>query len=183
MKLRVSLFAFFFLVAAMPAVAQVSLTALNVATPTQTFDTLANTGTANAWTDNSTIPGWYAKDSVAPLTYRAGDGSTSNGALYSFGTGTNTDRALGSVGSGTTNTVFWGVLLQNDTGGTITSLDVAYAGEQWRDGGGATPSVAQTVTFSYVTGNPASTDFTVAGTGVSTLDFASPVLAPLRQLH
>ena len=176
MKLRQCLFASVFLIAALPAFAgPVLLTTLDAATSTQTFDTLANTGTANAWTDDSTIPGWYAKDSVSPLTYRAGDGSTNNGAMYSFGTGTTTDRALGSIGSGTTNTVFWGVLLQNDTGGPITSLDVAYTGEQWRDGGGATPSVAQTVTFSYVTGNPASTDLTLAGTGISALDFTSPV--------
>ncbi|HEX8153593.1 MAG TPA: hypothetical protein VF698_10725, partial [Thermoanaerobaculia bacterium] len=42
-----------------PAWAQVSLT--SNATVTQTVDSLASSGTANPWTDNTTIPGWYAQ--------------------------------------------------------------------------------------------------------------------------
>ena len=66
---------------------------------TENFDTLASTGTGIAWTDNSTIPGWYS----TRTTYNSGTGSSNAGALYSFGVaGTNavTDRALGSVASG-----------------------------------------------------------------------------------
>jgi uncharacterized repeat protein (TIGR01451 family) len=173
MKLRVSLFAFFFLVAALPAVAQVSLTALDAAYM-QNFDTLPQTGAGNAWADNSTITGWYAKRTAGTLAINAADGSSNAGALYSFGSTGGSDRALGSIGSGSTGTVYWGVRLQNNTGGTITSLDVAYTGEQWRDGGAAAGSLAQTATFSYVTGNPVSTDLSIGGTGVSALDFTSP---------
>ena len=75
-----------------------SITALGVPL-TENFDTLASTGTAITWADNSTIPGW----SSTRATYNSGTGSSTTGALYSFGVaGTNpvTDRALGSVASG-----------------------------------------------------------------------------------
>ena len=105
---------------------------------TENFDTLAQTGTNIAWTDNTTIPGWY---STRP-TYNSGTGSSNTGALYSFGVaGTNpvTDRALGSVGSGTTGTIYQAARLTNNTGSTITSLDISYIGEQWRNGGTSIP--------------------------------------------
>src|SRR4029079_19694160 len=98
---------------------------------TENFDTLALAGTNLAWTDNTTIPGWYS----TRATYNSGTGSSSTGALYSFGVeGTNpvTDRALGSVVSGGTGPVFQAARLTNNTGATITSLDISYVGEQWR---------------------------------------------------
>jgi endonuclease G len=125
-----------------------SLTALGVPL-TENFDTLASTGTGIAWTDNSTIPGWYS----TRATYNSGAGSSTTGALYSFGVaGTNpvTDRALGSVASGTTTTVYQAARLTNNTGTTITSLDISYFGEQWRNGGNTTP---HTLTFQYQVAN------------------------------
>ncbi len=112
-----------------------SLTALGVPL-VENFDTLAQTGTGIVWTDNSTIPGWYS----TRTTYNSGTGSSNAGALYSFGVaGTNpvTDRALGSVASSGTGTVFQAARLTNNTGATITSLDISYVGEQWRNGGNA----------------------------------------------
>ncbi|HEU4663192.1 MAG TPA: ExeM/NucH family extracellular endonuclease, partial [Dokdonella sp.] len=156
---------------ATPSFAQVSLTALD--TPySQDFNTLPVSGTGNAWTNGSTLPGWYAQRN-GTLAINAGDGSSNAGALYSFGSGTTAERALGSVGSGSTSTVYWGVRLQNDTGATITSLDVAYTGEQWRNGGNTN---AHTAAFSYATGTPVSTDLSTAGTAVTELDFTSPVV-------
>jgi uncharacterized protein len=147
---------------------------------TESFDTLASTGTGIAWTDNTTIAGWYS----SRVTYNSGTGSSNTGALYSFGiAGTNpvTDRALGSVGSGGTGTVFWGVRFVNNTGNTITSLDVNYVGEQWRTGGSstATPSVAQTADFQYQVANAgAITGANAPTTGwldQDALDFTSPI--------
>ena len=117
---------------------------------TENFDTLASAGTGIAWADNSTIPGWYSTRTA----YNSGTGSSNTGALYSFGVaGTNpvTDRALGSVASGGTGTVFQAARLTNNTGGAITSLDVSYTGEQWRNGGNAT---AHTLTFQYQVAAP-----------------------------
>ena len=147
---------------------------------TESFDTLASTGTGLVWTDNATIPGWYS----SRVTYNSGTGSSNTGALYSFGVaGTNpvTDRALGSVGSGGTGTIFYGVRFVNNTGNTITSLDVNYVGEQWRNGGSssATPSVAQTADFQYQVANAgAITGVNVPATGwvdQDALDFTSPI--------
>jgi uncharacterized protein len=147
---------------------------------TENFDTLASTGTGIAWTDNSTIAGWYS----SRTTYNTGTGSSNTGALYSFGVaGTNpvTDRALGDVGSGGTGTVLWGARFVNNTGNTITSLDVSYNGEQWRNGGSstATPSVAQTADFQYQVANAGViTAINTPSTGWvdhDALDFTSPI--------
>src|SRR5687767_12903013 len=79
--------------------AQATLTS-SAATYTQSFDSLANAGTANTWTDNSTLAGWYAyrarvENTVAapPIaalyttatSYRADTGAGNTGAHYSFG--------------------------------------------------------------------------------------------------
>src|ERR1051325_2585080 len=147
---------------------------------TENFDTLASTGTGIAWTDNTTIPGWYS----SRTTYNTGTGSSNAGALYSFGVaGVNpvTDRALGDVGSGGTGTVLFGVRFVNNTGNTITSLDVNYNGEQWRTGGSstATPSVAQTADFQYQVANAGViTAINTPATGWvdhDALDFTSPI--------
>jgi endonuclease G len=154
-----------------------SITTLGTAL-TENFDALGTASTA--WTDNTTLPGWYSSRTA----YTAGTGSSNTGALYSFGiagVGPLTDRALGSVGSGTTGTVYWGVKLTNNTGSTITSLNVSYAGEEWRMGGvsGTPPSLSQTVDFQYQVANAN----VITGVGALTtgwldanaLDFSSPV--------
>ncbi|MBO9661606.1 ExeM/NucH family extracellular endonuclease [Dokdonella sp.] len=161
--------------ASTPAFAQVSLTALDVAY-TQNFNTLPASGNAT-WTNNSTLPGWFHARTGSGTTIVADTGASNSGNLYSYGTAGDSDRALGSVGSSNAaaGNFFWGVRLQNHTGGTITSLDVAYTGEQWRNSAAA----AQTVAFSYLIGTPTVTgslaDFQAAGTAIAALDFTSPV--------
>lgn len=179
-KLRVAVLSLAFLGAAFwgappPVHAQVSLTTLG--TPyTQSFDTLPASG-STTWTNNSTIPGWFHARTGTGVTIVANDGSSNAGNLYSYGTGTATDRALGSLGSGNAavGNLFWGVRLQNNTGATITALDVSYTGEQWRNSAAA----AQTVAFSYLVGSPTVTgslaEFQAAGVAVPALDFTSPI--------
>ncbi len=159
-----------------PAAAQVSLTTLG--TPyTQNFDTLPATGSAT-WTSNTTIPGWYHARTGTGTTVVANDGASNAGNLYSYGTGTTTERALGSLGSGNAaaGNMFWGVRLQNNTGSTITSLNISYTGEQWRNSAAA---AAQTAAFSYLVGSPTVTgslaEFQSAGVAVTALDFTSPI--------
>ena len=166
-----------------PLRAQVSLTTIG-SPVTQNFDTLSTTGTANTWTDNVTpLVGWYAQFSATPanpITYRADSGASNTGAVYSWGVASVnplTERALGSVSSGTPVTILNAVRLVNNTGTTITSLDISYNGEQWRDGGAAVP-VAQTTFFEYQVGNAGViTDANTPTTGwtaFSSLDFTSP---------
>ncbi len=142
---------------------------------TQNFDTLPASGSAT-FVNDSTLPGWYSARTGTGTTIVANDGTSNAGNLYSYGTGTSTDRALGSIGSSNAaaGNFFWGILLTNNTGSTITSLDVAYTGEQWRNSAAA----AQTVAFSYITGASITgslADFQAAGTNVTALDFTSPI--------
>ncbi len=165
------------------AQAQVSLTTLG-SSYTQDFDTLATSGTANAWADNSTLSGWYAQFASVPTnptTYRADAGGSATGAIYSWGTGTATERAFGSVSSGTPGTILNAVRLVNNTGSTITSLVVGFNGEQWR-AGGCTPlpctPLAQKLDLQYQVA-PAGTitDANTPTTGWldhDPLDFTSP---------
>ena len=125
--------------------------AISLGSPySQNFNSLANTRTTNAWTDDSTISGWYAAaDNVTVSTYRAGTGSDNAGAIYSFGSSGNSERALGSAASGTPGGLYYGVRFVNDTGQTVSSVTISYTGEQWRNGGNTT---AQKLTFSYQIG-------------------------------
>lgn len=158
-----------------PALAQVSLSTLDVASP-QNFNTLPSSGSAT-WVNNTTIPGWYHARTGTGMTIVADTGSGTGGNLYSYGSAASSDRALGSLGSGNAaaGSFFWGMRLQNNTGTTITSLDVSYTGEQWRNGGVA----AQTVAFSYLLGSPTVTgtltEFQSPGVVVTGLDFTSPI--------
>src|SRR3954471_11304157 len=98
----------------------------------QNFDTLANSGTSTA------LPtGWYFQETgtsaAADGKYTAGTGSGNGGDVYSFGATGATDRAFGTLLSGT-NTPLIGASFSNDTGGTISSLQIAYTGEEWRLG-------------------------------------------------
>ena len=108
----------------------ISLTAVGAAY-TQDFNTLANTGTSSA------VPaGWalFESSTNANTTYTAGTGSSTAGDTYSFGsTTTPTDRAFGTLQSGTLIPTI-GASFTNNTGNTITSLAIAYTGEQWRCG-------------------------------------------------
>ncbi|MEQ1644088.1 MAG: IPT/TIG domain-containing protein, partial [Pyrinomonadaceae bacterium] len=105
----------------------VSLTTLGTAY-TENFDTLANTGTS------STVPtGWNFTEAGGNTSYTAGTGSSATGDTYSFGATSATDRALGTLRSGSVVTTITATF-QNNTGSTITSLNVGYTGEQWRSG-------------------------------------------------
>jgi hypothetical protein len=112
----------------------------------QDFNGLAGSGTP-AWSDNGTIANWYAQKSLggAILTYTAGTGSGTAGALYSYGT-VAADRALGTIGSNASGDFAYGILLKNTSGSTITNITVSYTLEQWRNGGGG---AAQTVGFYF----------------------------------
>lgn len=141
----------------------------------QNFDSLASTtgtGTTVPWTDNTTLPGWYASRALTASTAAYGpsaytsyrtDNANSSGWLYSYGgagVGLATDRALGSLSSGTPGTNAIGLQIRNDTANVVGNVTISYTGEQWRNGGNAS---AQTIlAFTYAT---------------STTPFTSPISA------
>jgi uncharacterized protein len=154
---------------ALPAAAQVSLTTLG--TPySQDFNTLANSGTTN----NLTITGWYLTETGGGARdneqYGADNGGSTTGDTYSYGTASTTERALGGLQSGTLIPVF-GAAFTNNTGATITSLAIAYTGEQWRLGTSGR-TVLDRINFQY------SLDATGLANGtwtdVDPLDFVQP---------
>lgn len=163
---------------------QVNISSLGGGTYTQNFDNLISSGTNQAWSNNSTLPGWSLFRQPAPgtaiTTYNAGDGGSNAGSFYSFGTGSNTDRALGGTASGGTyfgspasGTVAGWITVgfRNDTEATIPSATILYDGEQWRNGGNTT---AQTMAFEYGVGATFETVTTWTAPG-SSFDFTSPV--------
>ena len=162
---------------------QVSIASLPGSSYTQTFDTLAISG-SGTWTDNSTLQGRYAAkanngtpSSFTAYTANAGTGTA--GALYSFGASGSGERALGSLASGNASIgdIAYGVRFANDTAEAMTSLTITYTGEQWRNAGNAT---AQTLAFSYRVSAAPITDPDPANTGSWTpfaaLDFRTPTV-------
>ena len=121
----------------------------------------------------------FAGDEVLAERVRIGFGNSSTGAFWSYGTSGSPDRALGSLSSNTlatatTGSQYMGLRLTNTTGVALTNFTLSYDGEQWRDGGAATPN-AQSLLFAYKTTNGAAnlqdTDFT----SEPLLNFTSPV--------
>jgi hypothetical protein len=157
------LFFAFLLICCLHAGAQFALTTSPYA---QNFNTLAKAGAS------SVLPsGWLLLETGtnANANYTAGTGSSNSGDTYSFGIDAADDRALGSVQSGSLISSF-GVAFTNTTGGAVTSLKIAYTGEQWRLG---TASRADRLDFQY------STDATGLANGtwkdVDQLDFTGPI--------
>lgn len=145
----------------MPTIASLD-TALN-----EDFDSLAGTGT----TGTALPAGWAIAETgtAANTSYGVGTGSANTGNTYSFGATGSTERALGSLLSGSLSPSF-GASFTNTTGQAITSLDVAYFGEQWRLG-----NTGRSDRLDFQISFDATSLTTGTWTDVNALDFASPV--------
>ena len=147
----------------------VSLTTLGAAS-TQNFNTLSNT--AGSTTNNLTLTGWFMTETGGGARdneqYAVDTGGSNTGDTYSYGAAGNTERALGGLRSGTLVPLF-GACFTNNTGATITGLDVAYTGEEWRLG---TAARTDQINFEYSLN---ATDLTTGTwTGVAALNFVTP---------
>ena len=158
------------LVPATPAYAAGTVSLTDFSVYSQDFDTLANTpGT----TTNTILPdGWFltetgdgARDNEQ---YAVDTGASNTGDTYSYGAASATDRAIGGLQSGTLIPVY-GAQFVNNTGATIGSLTISYAGEEWRLG---TAARTDQIDFQL------STDATDLATGTwgdyNSLDFSTP---------
>jgi predicted extracellular nuclease len=150
----------------------ISLTTLGSAAA-ENFVTLSNTAGS---TTNTTLPtGWYITEQGGGARdneqYAVDTGGSTTGDIYSYGAAASTERALGELRSGTLIPLF-GAKFTNNTGATITALDIAYTGEQWRFGG-VHSTVADRMDFQY------SLDATDLSTGTwidaNALDFNPPI--------
>src|SRR5258705_12459436 len=161
---------YFFLLASCLFLFQNSNSQVSLTGPayTQDFNTLALSGTS------STVPaGWLFSESGTNVNtiYTAGNGSGNAGDTYSFVAASNSERAFGGLQSGSLNPTI-GAGFTNNTGGTVTSLAIAYTGEQWRLVALARPD---RLDFQYSIDATSLT--TGAWTDVNTLDFTGPVIA------
>lgn len=146
-------------------------------TYTQNFNTLSATGTTNAWSNGSTVEGWYlyVQPSTAVTNYIASTGTSTTGGFYSFGSAA-ADRALGGIGSNALaasgSVAGWIALAAtNSTGQSLSEFTLSFNGEQWRNGGNTT---AHTMVLEYGFG----TDFTTVTTWTApggTFNWTSPV--------
>lgn len=152
--------------------APISITQLNTAID-QNFDTLAISGTSNPV---SSLPnGWTFVETGGDTNYAADNGTLNSGNTYSYGATGSSERALGSLASNAVQSQF-GAAFVNNTGATITSLTIAYTGEQWRFGGRTgNPVPADEIDFAY--SSDASDLTTGTWTNVPALNFPSPNLA------
>jgi predicted extracellular nuclease len=147
----------------------VSLTTLG-ATVTENFDTLVNTAGS---TTNTTLPtGWYITETGGGARdneqYAVDTGGSTTGDIYSYGAAASTDRALGALRSGTLIPIF-GAKFTNNTGSTITSLNISYTGEEWRLG-----TAARTDRIDFQISTNATDLSTGTYTDVDALDFTTP---------
>jgi hypothetical protein len=105
----------------------------------QDFNSLTLSTNDVAWTNNVTLPGWYAvREHTEEMLdvpsffslYRASSGS-STARLYSFGT--NGDRALGAVNQDVeSGHIVYGAWFQNNSAEEIHSITLSMKAEQWR---------------------------------------------------
>lgn len=147
----------------------ISLNAFGAAS-TENFDTLANTAGS---TTNTALPtGWYITEGGGGARdneqYAVDTGASTTGDIYSYGAAASTERALGALRSGTLFP-FFGAKFTNNTGGTITSLDISYIGEEWRLG-----AAARTDRIDFEISTNATDLTTGTYTAVDPLDFTTP---------
>jgi hypothetical protein len=152
----------------------ISISAAGVAF-TENFDTLSNVAGS---TTNTALPnGWALTETGGGARdneqYAVDTGGSTTGDMYSYGAAASTERAFGELRSGTLIPVF-GASFTNNTGATITSLLIAYTGEQWRFGG-VHATVGDKLDF-QISFN--ATDLTTGTwTDVNALDFLAPITA------
>jgi hypothetical protein len=88
------------------------------------------TGSSETWTNDSTLPGWYADTRATEITYQWGGGVSSTTTVYGykFDADGNTDSPAGSLGTRSSSSDPWGIGwgLVNNTGGLLTEVTLTY---------------------------------------------------------
>ena len=150
----------------------ISLTATGLSV-TENFNTLSNT--AGSTTNTSLPTGWYGEETGGGARdneqYAVDTGGSNTGDTYSYGSAGSTDRALGGLQAGTLIPVV-GAAFTNNTGQTLTSLFVAFTGEQWRI---SNTAATRTDRLDFQISFDATSLTTGTWTDVNALDFTGPI--------
>jgi hypothetical protein len=136
---------------------------------TQNFDTLSST--AGSTTNGSLPPGWALTETGGGARdneqYAVDTGGSSTGDTFSYGSSGSSERALGTLRSGTLISTI-GAQFVNNTGATISSMNLSYTGEQWRLG-----AINKTDRLDFQLSVNATSLTTGTWTDVDALDFSS----------
>jgi hypothetical protein len=160
---------------AMPAWASITLNSL--APVTENFDSLPSSGTTaldptvgvhNAIPGLASWAGTKVSGTGTTLNFLADDGTSNSGRLASLGAAASGERALGQLASGSNVTSF-GVEIVNNTGQTLTGIQLDGFREQWR----SSTSTQNVLTFASA----------VSGGSATSSNFLTDAsLAPLASL-
>jgi hypothetical protein len=91
---------------------------------------------------------WMYNGSNTAAVFSISTGSSTGNGIYSLGTAGSSDRALGSLSS--SGAVYsFGLIITNQTGSLLNTMNISFTAEQWRKGGSGNKNVW---TFRYKTG-------------------------------
>jgi len=119
------------------------------------------------WVAGHTPKGWYAAYSNDRTKWFGYDwllidnGAQNKAWVKSFGSVSNssalngTERSLGSLNLSDQQHISYGIIIENNTGNTISSLDVSYTGEVWRVGSSNTAKESLQVSYAILTDDEA----------------------------
>ena len=120
---------------------------------------------------NAALNGWYINEAGSSgnnTTITAGTGSSSTADTYNFGLAADADRTLGGIQSSTLRPSY-GFYFTNNSGSTITTLQIGYTGKTWRVG---SANRSDRLDFAYSAN--ATSLITGNWTDVNALDYANP---------
>ncbi|MCZ8114188.1 Ig-like domain-containing protein [Silanimonas sp.] len=147
--------------------AQVNLTG---GTYSQDFDTLSNV--AGSTTNTSLPAGWLLNETGGGARdneqYAVDTGASNTGDTFSYGAAGSNERALGSLRSSSL-IASYGACFTNGTGSALSTLQIAYTGEQWRLG-----TAARTDRLDFQYSLDATSLTTGSWTDVDAIDFTTP---------
>lgn len=140
---------------------QVSITTLPQ-TYNQDFNGLSN-NSSTSWNNNSTLTGWY----ISSATLAIYSATANSNSCYNTGSSSSSDRSIGALStSGSSH--YFSIRIKNNSGQAISSLNLSFTGEQWRQ------NDAGTLVFSYRVSSSPITDPTIGTyTNVSLFNFSS----------
>jgi len=106
--------------------AQIDISAVGSNVYTQNFASLSGP----TWSDDGTLAGWHADWANEPNWNAVPVGGANGLNRYGANDG-GSEYGLGSRNTGGNPTVVFGAEFQNNTGQTISSINIDYQGEQW----------------------------------------------------
>lgn len=116
--------------------------------------------------------GWYGADMLLDR-FGATDGDQTTGGLVDFGSPNSGNRALGLIATSTTGAAYMGVAIRNNTGATITAVNISFLGELWKQG-----TYGKSMLYSYTVDNAATSNLIAAATSPAAVTLGSLTALP-----